>query len=254
LDGRLIVGGMAHDFDYARLELLKLLGEHQHLRVGVSDSFEDIDKLDACRFLITYTCNLQPSDQAARALRRFVERGGRWFALHATNSLLAWTDKGVAPRLEAEDFIETLGSQFLAHPPIGPFLVRNVAPDHPLTENISEFETTDELYLSALRPGLQVLLETRFNGEAPGFTAADWTDDAPRPVLYLRPLGKGTVLYCTLGHCRGHFDAPHRTPYFPEVERGSWATPAFTTILRRGIAWAAQLSPFEQSKDQDHGR
>jgi uncharacterized protein len=248
INGRLIVGGMAHDFDFARLQLLQLLAEHEHLRVSVADSFEDTAKLDACQFLITFTCNLQPTDHAADALRAFVERGGRWLALHATNSLLAWTDKGVAPRLEAEAFIDTLGSQFLAHPPIEPFLVRNVAPHHPITEGLSDFETVDELYLSALRPGLEVLLDTRFTGTAPGFTASEWADDEPRPVLYLRPLGKGAVLYCTLGHCRGHYDAPHRTPYYPEVERCSWTAPAFYTILRRSIAWAAGMAPSSADK------
>jgi type 1 glutamine amidotransferase len=73
-------------------------------------------------------------------------------------------------------------------------------------------------------------------------------------VLYLRPLGEGAVLYCTLGHCRGHYDAPHRTPFYPDVERCSWTSPAFHQILRRGIAWAAGLPIETQAKETDHGR
>jgi type 1 glutamine amidotransferase len=265
VDGRLIVGGMAHDFDYARLELLTALAAHEHVRVSVSDSFEDLDALSRGRFLITYTCNLQPSTSAERALADFVEGGGRWFALHATNSLLAWTEQGVAARAEAPLFMEVLGSQFAAHPPIGSFRVENVAPHHPLTAGVDAFDTVDELYLSRLSGDLELLLATRFSGEAPGFIDSDWTDDALRPVLYLRPRGAGTVLYCTLGHCRGHYDAPHRTPYFPHVERCSWETPAFREILRRGIAWAAEAPPLgattaglsliaPKQKEDGHGR
>jgi hypothetical protein len=242
IDGRLIVGGMAHDFDYARLELLTLLARHPQVRVSVSDSFEDAEALARSQFLVTYTCNLQPSLQAQQALAQFIENGGRWFALHATNSLLAWTERGVAARDDAPLFMEVLGSQFVAHPPIEPFRVENVAPDHPITEGIADFDTVDELYLSRLSPDLDVLMATRFTGSAPGFIEHDWPDAAPRPVVYLRRRGAGAVLYCTLGHCRGHYDAPHRTPYYPTVERCSWETPAFRTILERGLAWAAGLS------------
>lgn len=189
VDGRLIVGGMAHDFDYARLELLTALAAHEHVRVSVSDSFEDVDALSRGRFLITYTCNLQPSTAAERALADFVEGGGRWFALHATNSLLAWTEQGVAARAEAPLFMEVLGSQFAAHPPIGSFRVENVAPHHPLTAGVDAFDTVDELYLSRLSGNLELLLATRFSGEAPGFIDSDWTDDALRPVLYCARAG-----------------------------------------------------------------
>ena len=81
-------------------------------------------------------------------------------------------------------------------------------------------------------------MQARFSGDAPGFVEADWRDDAPRPVLYSRRIGAGEVIYFTLGHCRGHYDAPHRTPYYPQVERCSWETPQFRDILARSVAWA----------------
>ena len=39
LDVTLVAGGMYHDIDYARLELLKLLGEHEEFRVRVQPEF-----------------------------------------------------------------------------------------------------------------------------------------------------------------------------------------------------------------------
>ena len=46
IDGVLIASGKYHDIDFARLELLKLLAEDDHVRIRV---FEDYSNLDAIR-------------------------------------------------------------------------------------------------------------------------------------------------------------------------------------------------------------
>jgi hypothetical protein len=84
---------MAHDFDFVRMELLRLLGEDPCNRVAVSSTWEEFDGNPA-RALVSYTCNIAPSSDAAERLRGFVESGGRWLALHATNSLLEWVKPG----------------------------------------------------------------------------------------------------------------------------------------------------------------
>ncbi|MBI1251110.1 MAG: ThuA domain-containing protein [Alphaproteobacteria bacterium] len=239
MDAHVVIGGMAHDFDFARLELLKLLAERPNIRSSVSADFENHAALERARFLLTYTCNVEPSPRADAALADFVARGGRWFALHATNALLDWGKEGVAARKAAPLMMKTLGSRFQAHPPIGPFMVRNLKPDHPLVAGIADFETEDELYLGEEEDRLDTLLGARFVGEAPGFVQSHWPEDRVRPVMYLRKVGEGAVLYLNLGHCRGHYDAPHRAAYFPEVQRCSWRLPQFYDLLRRGLAWAA---------------
>ncbi|MFN3231324.1 MAG: ThuA domain-containing protein [Alphaproteobacteria bacterium] len=246
LNGHLVIGGASHDFDFVRLELLKLLAAYPHVRVTVAPNFEDLEGLAAADFLIAYTCNVEPGEAAQKALYDFVASGKRWFALHGTNSVLEWSEDGVAAPPRARRFMETLGSQFVAHPAMGPFDVEVTAPDHPLVAGLSAFETVDELYLSDFFGEPEVLLATHYSGEAPGFVRDQWPDNVPRPVLYLKKVGDGEVLYFTLGHRRGHWDAPHRTPYYPEVEEGSWATPEFHEVLRRGIRWAARLDEGEQ--------
>lgn len=240
-DGVLIVGGTSHDMDYARLELLKALAEHDHLRVACLADFEAAETIRNAAFAVAYTSNVQPSPTGQQALQEMVERGGRLLALHATNALFDFTPHGVAARPAAAGFMDLLGSQFIAHPPIGTFTVDVVDDAHPLTRGITAFETLDELYLADMRAPARVLLETRFTGAAPGFARAEWADHAPRPILYLRQAGAGEVVYFNLGHARGHYDAPHRTPYWPNVERGSWDTPEFREILARGIRWAARI-------------
>lgn len=244
LRARLVCGGRWHDFDFARLELLKLLAEIPEIRTGVAADFSDVDALPGTDLLVTYTCDVRPSEAEERALLAFLERGGRWLALHGTNSVLEFLEDGrvSTPRSHA-GLMRALGSRFLAHPPIGRFQVRNVRPDHPLVAGIGDFEVEDEIYLSELEPEIEVLLETRYTGKAPGFVDQEWPDDDPRPVLYLHRVGRGQVLYLTLGHCRGPFDMRPIIDVYPRTERCAWQEPRFIELLRRGIRWAAGRDP-----------
>jgi type 1 glutamine amidotransferase len=235
----LVAAGDFHDIDFARLELLKLLAEHENIRTTVASDYSDIEGIQASDFLISYTCNLVPSEAEQAALKAFVESGKKWFALHGTNSILEFTDAGVACPETAPVFMETLGSQFMAHPPIQPFRVKTTQPDHPLVKGVGEFETDDELYLCKALAKLDVLLHTDFTGEASGFVHAEWPDDEPRPVYYINRLGEGEVLYLNLGHCRGHYDMQPRVPYYPVIERGSWEKPEYYELLRRGLKYCA---------------
>jgi len=233
----LVVGGKYHDFDFARLELLKLLAEDDRVRVRVVEDYEDVQAIAAADFLVSYTCDVIPSLPAQEALRAWVQGGGKWYALHGTNSLLRALADGTydAPNW-APHFMETLGSMFVAHPPIAPYRVTVADPSHPLVQGVEPFDTADELYLLETYADLHVLLETRFGGEATGFAHAQWPH-ASHAVFYIRPLGKGAVLYLTLGHCRGHYDMQPYLDYWPSVDRCAWDLPVFYTLLRRGIAW-----------------
>ena len=239
IEAYLVAGGRYHDIDFARIELLKLLAEHPHVRTRVGSDYRDLESIRESRFLVTYTCDLRPSPEEQEALHDFVVAGGRWLALHGTNAVLDFTKKGVeAPRI-IDRLAFTLGSQFIAHPPIQPYKVEPAAPGHPLVDGIDAFETDDELYLSEYhdRERLVPLFDTSYAGEAQGFTVSDWSDADRHLVAYLRPLGDGAVLYNTLGHCRGHYDMKPAMDYYPKIERCSWEHPQYYEMLRRGIRW-----------------
>jgi uncharacterized protein len=242
LNALLVCGGKYHDIDYARLELLKLLGEHERIRVRVTADYADLDALAKADLLLTYTCEVAPTEAEQTALAAYLAAGKRWFALHGTNSILkyvkgqGWDAPDLAPK-----FMDLLGSQFAAHPPIAPYRVTVSAPQHPLVAGLEPFDADDELYLCRFRAPVEVLLETRFRGATPGFVANDWPEDEPRPVLYLHRVASGEVLYYTLGHARGRYDMQPLMDEYPTVERGSWKQPAHYEILRRGIRWAARL-------------
>ena len=237
----LVAAGDYHDIDFARLEILKLLAEDDRIRTRVAGDYHDLDAIRGSDFLITYTCNLVPSAEQQQALRDYVASGKRWFALHGTNSILKFLADGQVESPEiAPVLMETLGSQFIAHPPITPFQVRLSNPDHELVRGIAEFETDDELYLCRIHGDLELLLHAEFSGTAPGFVASDWSDDAPRPVYYLNRVGGGEVLYLNLGHCRGHYDMQPMIDYYPKIERGSWEKPEYYELLRRGIQYCTE--------------
>lgn len=202
----LICGGQWHDFDYVRTSLTRRLARYPGVRTRPFDNYDCADALAGADVLVSYTCQCRAEPEQREALVSFVARGGRWLALHGTN---AGIDAEPPGRLT-----EVLGSRFIAHPPIGPFLVEVARPEHPLVAGVGEFEVTDELYLCELHGPLDVLLHARFQ-----------FDDEPRPVLYLRAHGNGEVCYLTVGHV-------------DEQHQGSWSVPQFHAVLDRALARA----------------
>jgi type 1 glutamine amidotransferase len=243
IDCVLIASGKWHDIDYARLELLKILAEDERVRVRVFEDYSNLDAIRNAHFLVSYTCDVTPSLEQQEALRKYIQRGGRWYALHGTNSILRFLPGGKVdtPRW-APHFMETLGSMFVAHPPIAPYTVTVAKPDHPLVKGIAPFETTDELYIAETYGPLEVLLHAEFEGRCDSFVEAEWKR-AHHPVFYVKEIGKGAVLYLTLGHCRGHYDMQPVMEYYPKVERGSWELPVFHELVRRGLEWAKERAP-----------
>ncbi len=171
--------------------------------------------------------------------------------MHGTNAALDLTPDGVVSPRVIPVLAETLGSQFIAHPPIASYKVEVTAPDHPLVAGVAPFETTDELYLSEYHGELEVLLHTRFVGDAHGFAESSWPEERDHPVLYLRRIGSGTVLYLTLGHRRGHYDMRPAVAWWPgglvawwpTVDRGSWDLDVFRLLLERGVVWGLRKEP-----------
>ncbi len=251
----LVAGGRFHDIAFARLELLKLMAELDDLHVHVGSDFENIDRILASDFLVTYTCDVRPTRRQQTALASFLERGGRWFALHGTNSLLDFdtsegpieaygvTIPGVpyAPDL-APDYMALLGTRFVTHPPIQEFRVTVAKPAHPLLRGIQDFTAEDEPYCCEIVGEIEVLLESRYSPTTMSELPDGWDDpDRQHPQMYLREYGQGEVLYLTLGHCCGRFDMQ---PIMDECDivRCSWDLPVYYELLRRGIRWGSRAT------------
>lgn len=238
VDVALVCGGRFHDFDYARLQLLSDLQQWPTVRTSVYSDYSFLMMRPSPQLLLTYTCDLRPTDAEQSALEDYVVGGGCWIALHGTNSVLEIpTSPGkvetpnLLPRMSA-----LLGSRFVSHPPVHEFVVYPTTGDHVLTRGLDEFRVIDELYCSELFEPLEVLLATNFDGPSDSF-ASPAPSGSERPVLYLKRSGEGVVCYLTLGHCRGLVDTLD-LPHIPvTIDHGVWEHEVYRDVLRRCLAW-----------------
>lgn len=238
IDVYLVCNARYHDTNFARLELLKLLAENENINTRVADSFRDVEAIANSKLLLTYTCDLRPTLDEQEALSAFLENGGRWFALHATNALLDFVEgKADTPNV-APKFMELLGSRFIAHPANQKIKIRVTDLEHPLTSEIEDFEVEDEEPYYCESTGKQlVLLEASYNEPSVGYVRSNYgTDRESHPQMYIHDWGAGSVLYLSLGHCTGKHDMKPLADIVPVV-RGSWNSPTYYELLRRGINW-----------------
>ena len=214
-----------HDFDFARIRLAEALYAAGGIRTDAYNNYDASEAIEAGNLLVSYTSQVPVSEAGCAALRRFLERGGRWFAIHASNSV---RDNPYLPGI--------LGSRFLTHPPYTRFPVSVTRPDHPLVAGIEPFEVDDEIYVIEHADDIEVLLHTRWGGDAMGRQVEEGT----RPLMYHRAVGEGGVLYLALGHSNRPFDKPRpEAPDAPD-RRGPWGLPVYQELIRRGIQWAAR--------------
>ena len=264
----LITGGFppgspaGHDMDYARLRLLQLLQEHPHVRSTVANDFTDVAKwLPDTQLLMTYVAGPYLNDEQNEALRRWLEGGGRWLALHGTSGgkAVRLGEAGGLKKMVKTSHHDTLGSFFLNHPPMRKFRVQVSDRGHAVTRGLpASFEVVDELYLIELQEpsACQVLLTTELDKDPspPGFgfvydqDTSVLPDGKTRVLGYSRALGQGGVVYIALGHCHSPTDNRQRivdssvqtSGDAPRLFRGSWETEPFERLLRNGITWGIE--------------
>ncbi len=246
-----------HDHDYARLRLLELLGE-QEIKASTANDFIDVERwLPISRLLITYVAGPYPGPDQDRAIRSWINAGGKWLGLHGTTGGRAVRTDGedrrrAMVRLEHHD---TLGGFFLNHPPVRRFQVKVHSSNDKLTDGLPEtFETIDEPYMvESSDPNARVLLTAELgpDNSPRGFgfqyeaDTALLPDGKTRVMGYTRELGEGGVTYIALGHC--HTPSTNSQPFVdasvdpegktPPVLRTTWETTAYTTLLRNSMVW-----------------
>ncbi|MCW2392780.1 type 1 glutamine amidotransferase [Sphingobium sp. B1D7B] len=220
-----------HDFDYARINLAQALYDAGGIRTDCFIDYENVDAWARCDMVVSYTSQVPVSEAASSVMRAFLERGGRWFALHASNSV---GDNQIVPQI--------MGTRFITHPPFQRFRVDTARPEDPLLEGIAPFEIDDELYcVETVRDDIEVLLQCHWGGEAFGgrmMETKNW------PLMYRRHVGEGGLLYLALGHANRPYDKPFADRPDQPDHRGPWQDPVFKTLIQRGVEWAARRRPF----------
>jgi uncharacterized protein len=243
----LVCNARYHDTNFARLQLLELLSRHDDVHTWVGNDYSDMTRIENSDLLITYTCDVVPTLDEQRRLRRYVENGGRWFALHGTNAIIEFVGEAIRSGEisipgkantpdGAPELMNLLGSRFIAHPPSDYIHIRIADPTHPVVEGLEDFTVFDEPYYCEFSDGIRVLLDAHYTTPASSYVRADWSEDVPRPQLYEHPVGSGAVLYLMLGHCRGRNDMRPIMDDAP-VDHRSWSEPMFRVLLDRGVEW-----------------
>jgi type 1 glutamine amidotransferase len=117
------------------------------------------------------------------------------------------------------DYQFMTGGQWVAHPGnIISYRVNIVNKTDPITKGIDDFDYQSEQYYMHVDPSNDVLATTTFSGEH-----CSWIKGVVMPVAWKRRHGYGKVFYSSLGHVVAEF-----------------AVPEMSTILRRGMLWAAR--------------
>jgi uncharacterized protein len=153
-----------------------------------------------------------PSSQATRDnLTQFVKNGRGLVVLHAACTAFAdWPEfANLAGRVFNGDLVHP-------HDPRGPFTVKIVQPQHPITREMGDFEADDELFtcLAGDRP-VKVLA-----------TARSKVTGKDHPMAFVFDCGKGRVFHTALGH-----------------DVRSIELPGVAELIRRGCVWAAGQQP-----------
>ena len=248
----LIVAAEYHDADFVRRELLALLAEDERITAVCTHDFHDTASWMRANLLLTYTNNVFPDVAGRDALRAFLERGGRWFAIHGSAAYTCFKPPAVniggiqlpgltdTPDLQP-DYMNLLGCRFISHLAQQAIRIWPVS-EHPIVAGLPPFEVVDEPYILELRGDCEVLLESRFTGEAPGYVRSPWLEDLPRPQMLLHRYGAGEVVYLAPGHSCGRHDLQ---PFIREVpiQPGPWRNETYREIVRRAIRWGIADRP-----------
>ncbi|HEX2853795.1 MAG TPA: PVC-type heme-binding CxxCH protein [Opitutaceae bacterium] len=131
-----------------------------------------------------------------QAIVDYVTQGGGLVPLHSAT----WCFRN------SERYVAMVGAQFKSHG-TGTFRTRIVAPDHPVMQGFTPFESWDETYV-----------HIRHNEQ--GRTVLEMREN--EPWTWVRSEGKGRVFYTAWGH-----------------DERTWSNPGFQDLVERGIRFAA---------------
>jgi type 1 glutamine amidotransferase len=161
--------------------------------------------------LVCYFKNYAPLKndvQAKKNLLLFVENGGGLILLHFTCG--AFEDWAEYEKLAGRVW----NPKLRGHDPFGKFTVEITNKSHPITQNIENFETTDELYtcLKSSDIPIHVLAESTSK-----------IDGQRYPMAFVLELGRGRIFHTLLGHNAAGFTPPN-----------------FVKMLNKAVHWTAK--------------
>jgi hypothetical protein len=212
-----LVGDRYHNADYIRTALTRLFRE-LNLSIVFTINFSEIDaaRLEGYQLLVVFRDGLnwpngylEPNDycyssdlenpwsskeeyqgwiteEQGKAIKEFVEAGGGLYAYHNSSNVSVFS----------KNFREVMGGAYLGHPPLRPFKVKVVNPEHPLTQGIQDFMVNDEQHYVAYDKDPKYILLRSEN-----IDGLDFETYGPTAVsAWAYGYGKGRVVFTAVGH------------------------------------------------------
>lgn len=202
-----------HDLLSASLVFQQLASEAGYATrraIGTSRFVEPRPETAETDVYVFYTAGGLFDTAQQQALLDAVKAGKGVVALHGAN-IMGWEGDGLAPAYRP--LYELLGNRYLSHGPghhEGRHTIEIVA-EHAITAGVETFDLFDEYYEFELADDDITVLAQRRRA-----------DGVVIPVLYVREVGEGRVVYLALGH-----------------DMRSWGEPPVRAIVRQAISWAA---------------
>ncbi|MXV16370.1 PVC-type heme-binding CxxCH protein [Hufsiella ginkgonis] len=170
------------------------------INVTYTTELNDLNPANLAKYdgLVIYANHDVISPSQESALKDFVEGGKGLIPLHSASGCFK----------NSEWYIKAVGGQFLSHK-MGPFTATITNKNHPVTRDLTEFQTTDETYVhQKLNPDMTVLMERMEDGKR-------------EPYTWVRNQGKGRVFYTAYGH-----------------DDVTWKKLGFLKLVSNGVLWA----------------
>ncbi|GIQ69581.1 hypothetical protein XYCOK13_24050 [Xylanibacillus composti] len=193
-----------HPFDKIREGVTTILSEV--VEITYTEDYDalladSLNSYDVFVSLADQWKNKLTSEQTA-GLLSFVSNGGAFVCIH----------NGISLQSRSE-VCRMIGAKFTGHPPYREIQIEVAATDHPIMKDVPSFIIQDEPYQYDLLPYTDktVLMEYEHEG---GRVPAGWCQE----------YGLGRVVYLMPGHDAGPFDIP-----------------AYRTVIRQSVQWAAKL-------------
>lgn len=197
----LFLGDNGHHMPLERFRVVAHIFTEKGIQVHYTDRQEDIsyNKLKHYDVFMHYGNRGGLTRQQEVDLLKYVNNGGGFVSIHSSSASFN----------DSDAYVNLVGGAFKAHG-AGTFSVEHVDPDHPVKQNVPQFESWDETYVHMRLNPLNHVLSVRVEG------------DHREPWTWVREEGEGRVFYTAWGH-----------------DQRTWSTEGFQQLLENAIRWTA---------------
>ena len=196
--------GVYHDHVGHGKFIADMLNKTGEIEAGCERDYEILsDGLSQYDVVLFYTDVGDLTNAQEDGLLNFIRQGGGFFGLHTA----------AASFRNSEGYHGMLNAFFDGHSAYMDFTVNVIAPNDPITEGISDFVVTDELYYLKHNPSISQHL----------MQAYDPTKNETHVMAFRHTYSNGRIFYFALGHDMAVLEHP-----------------TFQEVLRRGTLWVGQ--------------